>query len=176
MTEALRAELRLASRDIPWLAAIIGGTYIFGVALMLGICLIFHINEYGPMGTFFALLGILVAILARRNLNPHNRLRLAVCMGTPRMRFVAADALVTALETTVSIGVVWALGMLEFLFYRTMFGWDGDVLNAINLFQWQNALLFVLAMTVFNLFLMAFLNRFGIKVFFFIQKRNICND
>ena len=82
------------------------------------------------------------------------------------MRFVAADALVTALETTVSIGVVWALGMLEFLFYRTMFGWDGDVLNAINLFQWQNALLFVLAMTVFNLFLMAFLNRFGIKVFF----------
>ena len=168
MTETLRAELRLASRDIPWLAAIIGGTYLFGVALMLGICLIFHISEYGPMGTFFALLGILVAILARRNLNPHNRLRLAVCMGTPRMRFVAADALVTALETTVSIGVVWALGMLEFLFYRTMFGWDGDVLNAINLFQWQNALLFVLAMTVFNLFLMAFLNRFGIKVFFFI--------
>ena len=45
MTEALRAELRLASRDIPWLAAIIGGTYLFGVALMLGICLIFHISE-----------------------------------------------------------------------------------------------------------------------------------
>ena len=60
MTEALRAELRLASRDIPWLAAIIGGTYLLGVALMLGICLIFHISEYGPMGTFFALLGILV--------------------------------------------------------------------------------------------------------------------
>ena len=50
------------SSKFPWLAAIIGGTYLFGVALMLGICLIFHISEYGPMGTFFALLGILVAI------------------------------------------------------------------------------------------------------------------
>ena len=168
MTEALRAELRLASRDIPWLAAIIGGTYLFGVALMLGICLIFHISEYGPMGTFFALLGILVAILARRNLNPHNRLRLAVCMGEPRMRFAAADALVTAIETAVSVGAVYGLGLLEFLLYRSLFGGNGDVLDAINLFQWQYALLFVLAMTVFNLFLTAFLNRFGIKVFFFI--------
>ena len=168
MTETLRAELRLASRDIPWLAAIVGGTYLFGVALMLGICLIFHISEYGPMGTFFALLGILVAILARRNLNPHNRLRLAVCMGEPRMRFAAADALVTAIETAVSVGAVYGLGLLEFLLYRSLFGGNGDVLDAINLFQWQYALMFVLAMTVFNLFLTALLNRFGIKVFFFI--------
>lgn len=164
--ETLKMELRVSARDLSWLAAFIGGAYILGAGLMLGVCLIWKIDEYGPIGTFCALIGILVAILTRRNLNPHNRLRMAVCMGVPRWRFIAADALLTALESAVSVLAVWGLSALELLLYRSLFGQAEYTFGPFELFRWQYALLYILGLTVFNLFLTAFMNRFGIKGFF----------
>ena len=168
MREALKNELRLAAGDVSWFAAFIGGAYLLGVTLMVGIILIAKIHEYGPMGTFLALLGIVVAVMARRNLNPHVRMRLAVCMGTPRWSFVAADALVTALETAIATLAAVVLCFLENLVYRAVTGGGEDILGAINIFDCQYILLFILGMVVFNLFLTAFMNRFGVKGFFFV--------
>ena len=168
MREALKNELRLAKGDVRWFAAFIGGPYLLGVALMLGIILVTKNEAYGPIGTFLALLGIVVAVMARRNLNPHVRMRLAVCMGTPRWNFVAADALVTTLETAISTLAVVGLCFLENLLYRAVTGGGEDIFGAINILRWQYILLFILGMVVFNLFLTAFMNRFGVKGFFFV--------
>ena len=86
----------------------------------------------------------------------------------PRWKFVAADALVTALETAVATLAVVALCFLENLLYRAVTGGGEDIFGAINILRWQYILLFILGMVVFNLFLTAFMNRFGVKGFFFV--------
>ena len=162
----LQNELRASAPDIKWMALCIGIGYGFGVALMVLLArLLLGAPEYFAMGLCFGLLGLLVGVLTRRNLNPHVRLRLAVGMGETRRAFLAADAVITALETLVCLGTLYLLGRLELGLFRLIEG-DGMVVVAdviAMVYRWQVVAAITAGMAVFNFFLTALTNRFGIK-------------
>ena len=167
----LQNELRASLPDVKWMVLCIGIGYGFGVALMLLLArLLMDEPEYFAMGLIFGLLGLLVGVLTRRNLNAHVRLRLAVCMGETRWGFLAADAVITVLETLACMGVLYLLGRLELGLFRLIEG-DGMVVIAdviAIVYRWQVVAAITAGMAVFNFFLTALTNRFGMKGFLVI--------
>lgn len=164
--QTLKQELRASVPDVKWMALCIGIGYGFGVVLMVWLAkALMDVPEYFDMGLIFGLLGLLVGVTTRRNLNPHIRLRLAVGMGETRRAFLAADAVITALETLVCLGVLFLLGRLELGLYRLIEG-DGMVLTVDIMdivYRWQVVVAITVGMAIFNFFITALCNRFGIK-------------
>lgn len=167
----LQNELRASAPDVKWMALCVGIAYLCGVAIMLFLArLMMDAPEYFAMGLCFGLLGLLIGVLTRRNMNPHIRLRLAVGMGETRRAFLAADAVMTALETLVCLGALYLLGRLELGLFRLIEG-DGMVVIAdviAVVYRWQVVAAITVGVVVFNFFLTALTNRFGMKGFLVI--------
>lgn len=151
--------------DLPWMFAIIAGCFALGVAIVLVMCGIFHMDETVDMGMIISLVGLLVALLCRRNQNPHSRLHFAVLMGQTRRGFLLTDSLILLLEGALALAAIWAGGHLEIALYRAVFPAANATEFVLAVFQWRVVLVALLVMLVGNLVFTAVMNRFGIKGF-----------
>lgn len=165
----LQRYTRLALFDLPLMVAVTAGAFALGMAIALLFCLAFlnWSDGYGMMGGAMGLVGILVAVLIRRNLNPHTRLFLALTMGESRRSYLVFDTLAAAVECCLLCALLWVLCHLEIALYSLVLpGWTNEM-NMLELFFRPSvAAVFVAALVTLNLFWTAVMGRFGLKGFF----------
>lgn len=165
----LQRYARLALFDLPWMAAVTGGLFAIGVGMTLLFCLAFlsWSDGYGMMGGTLGLLGILLAVLIRHNLNPHTRLFLALTMGESRRSYLFFDTLMAVLECLILCALEWVLCHLEIALYSLVLPRYSNELNILELFYRPAVVgIFVAAIVTLNLFWTALMGRFGPKGFF----------
>ena len=165
----LQRYARLAVFDLPLMAAITAGLFALGVVMTLLFCLLFldWSDGYGMMGGVPGLLGILVAVLVRHNLNPHTRLFLALTMGESRRSYLFFDTLAAALECLLLCALLWGLCRAEIALYSVALPGYANELNILEFFYRPAVVgIFIAALVTLNLFWTAIMARFGLKGFF----------
>ena len=106
---------RLFWRDMAFFAACIGISWLCGAALSaVLVYFLFQPGDgYVAFGTFCALLGLFVAVVACRNQNANTRYQLAVAMGQSRRGYLLTEIVSKFLQCLLSLGLAALLHLAE---------------------------------------------------------------
>lgn len=119
--EPFARTLRCAARSWPAELGLIGGMYLFGMALTsVLMTTVVDDNSYAPLSLLFAQMGALFALfgVAERF---NNGFDLAVKMGETRRGYLWSAFAVTTLEIMAALGIFWLLRLVEKAFQGLVF-------------------------------------------------------
>ena len=163
---------RVGLRELPFIAICTAAGWAIGVVLALTLMVLFFEpgDGYASFGVFFGLGGVLVGVLASRNLHASTRFSLAISMGQTRRGYLLWDTVWKGIECLLGILLSLALGAAEMLAYSALFPGEVDVLGMMSGLLGGDTVWLLLAgaagLVVLNLVLTALLLRFGQKGFF----------
>lgn len=138
------------------------GFFLVGFAIL---CTIMKLDEtavsWGPLGTIFALLGLIVfAVISF--LSYHQDFMLALSMGRTRREFMVTYALEQLIWTLLAYACLLCLALLERGLYTVMFPWAYEDFNIFPyLTDWRIVAASILALILIPMFLGALYSRFG---------------
>lgn len=163
---AVKQYLRLSRRLPLYMLCWVGGLWLFGVLLVLGINTFINDEQnYACMGAMFSLAGVLPGVLLRGNLSGAVRFRLAVVMGQTRRSFLLWDTAINLAAAAMGILLSWALWQGESALYALLYpGYSSDIPVELA-YRWQVLVPLLVILPLVCLFFSAVILRFGTKGF-----------